>query len=224
MSYSYPHAAEALKLLGACGLCSIEQQKIPGTKELGPSKYTLVGAVSQKELTLEQNVTRLVPTRKFSQSPRYTNNSSKNVPRTYQEPPSQAQSSASPTVAGSAEKSSSDSRSAKVKSLLPPSQAGLDFADWFRSTLPERVSLSRRWREEWAGVFDDLVRIDKRTPEEISGVCKWARADSFWAPRFLSPLKLRRRNQEGVTYFDGFSAQMLNGSKARRKHSEESFI
>jgi hypothetical protein len=55
-------------------------------------------------------------------------------------------------------------------------------------------------------------------------VCKWARADSFWAPRFLSPLKLGRRNQEGVTYFDGFSAQMLNGSKARRKHSEESFI
>ncbi|MGA7904688.1 MAG: hypothetical protein WCC08_07680 [Terrimicrobiaceae bacterium] len=82
MSYSYPHAAEALKLVEACGLCSIEQQKIPGTKELGPSKYTLLGAVSQKELTLEQNVTRLVPARKSGQGPRCTNNSSKNVPRT----------------------------------------------------------------------------------------------------------------------------------------------
>ena len=43
MSYSYPHAAEALKLVEACGLCSIEQQKIPGTKELGPSKSTPSG-------------------------------------------------------------------------------------------------------------------------------------------------------------------------------------
>ena len=54
MSYSYPHAAEALKLLGACGLCSIEQQKIPGTKELGLSKYTLAGMLLQNNLTLEQ--------------------------------------------------------------------------------------------------------------------------------------------------------------------------
>ena len=65
MSYSYPHAAEALKLVEACGLCSIEQQKIPGTKELGPSKYTLVNTLPQKELTLEQNVTRLVPDEKI---------------------------------------------------------------------------------------------------------------------------------------------------------------
>ena len=107
MSYSYPHAAEALKLVEACGLCSIEQQKIPGTKELGPSKYTLLGALPQKELTLEQNVTRLEPTRKSSQSPRYTNNSSKNVPRTYQESPSQAQPPSLPAVAGLDEKPSS---------------------------------------------------------------------------------------------------------------------
>ena len=137
--------------------------------------------------------------------------------------PSQAQSSASQAVAGSAEKPCSASRSAKVKSLLPPSQAGLEFADWFRSTLPESVSLARNWRDQWARAFDALVRTDKRTHEEIWRVSKWARADSFWASRFLSPLKLRKRNQEDVAYFDAFSAQM-NGSKARRKPSEESFI
>ena len=84
-------------------------------------------------------------------------------------------------------------------------------------------SLAESWREGWGRAFDALVRIDKRDPEEIWRVAKWARADSFWASRFLSPLKLRKRNQEGVTYFDAFSAQM-NGNKARYKPSPESFI
>ena len=142
--------------------------------------------------------------------------------------PSQAQSSASQPVAGSAEKpspSSSASRPSVTGEKIPLliSHAGLDFAEWFRSTLPERVSLAKGWREQWGRAFDALVRIDKRDPEEIWRVAKWGRADSFWASRFLSPLKLRKRNQEGVAYFDAFSAQM-NGSKARRKPSEESFI
>jgi hypothetical protein len=149
-------------------------------------------------------------------------------PRTNQEHPSQAQ-SASPAVAGSAEKPSSSrssaSRSArgeKIPSLI--SEAGLDFADWFRSTLRERVSLAKRWREEWARAFDDLVRIDLRTHDEIWWVSNWARADSFWAKNFLTPLKLRKRNKEGITYFDYISEQMLNGSKAHRKPSPPAIL
>ena len=141
-----------------------------------------------------------------------------------EESPEQAQSPPSPAVAGSDEMPSSASRSARGRKIpLLPSQAGLEFADWFRSTLPESFSLAESWREEWARAFDALMRIDKRAPEEIWRVSKWARADSFWVSRFLSPLKLRQRNQERVAYFDAFSAQM-NGSRTRRKPSQESFI
>jgi hypothetical protein len=144
--------------------------------------------------------------------------------------PSQAQSPPSPAIADSGENPSSSSKSAKCqksaklkKIPLLPSQAGLEFADWFHSTLPESFSLAESWREECARTFDALVRIDQRTPEEIWRVCKWARADSFWASRFLSPLKLRHRNRERVTYFDAFSAQM-NGNKPCRPKPPESFI
>ena len=144
--------------------------------------------------------------------------------------PSQAQSAPSPAIADSGENPSSSSKSAqgqksaKLKKIpLLPSQAGLEFADWFHSTLPESFSLAESWREECARAFDALVRIDRRTPEEIWRVCKWARADSFWASRFLSPLKLRRRNRERVTYFDAFGAQM-NGNRPCRPKPPESFI
>ena len=96
-------------------------------------------------------------------------------------------------------------------------------SSWFHSTLPESFSLAENWREEYARAFDALVRIDKRTPEETWRVCKWARADSFWASKFLSPLKLRRRNRERITYFDAFCAQM-NGNKPCRPKTPESFI
>ena len=191
MSYGYSEASKALKLVEATGLCTIEQRQVAGTKELAPSQYTVSTLLGENSATLGAINLRLGERSKSSVSPRITNNSSKNEPRTSQEPPSQAQSSASPTVAGSAEKPSSASRSAKVKSLLPPSEPGLEFADWFRSTLPESVSLAKNWRDQWARAFDALVRTDKRTHEEIWRVSKWARADSFWAAKFLSPLKLR---------------------------------
>jgi hypothetical protein len=89
----------------------------------------------------------------------------------------------------------------RKKTLPAPSAAALAFADAFRATLPGNVSLPTAWREQWACAYDDMLRIDKRQPQEAERVWRWARADEFWAPRFLSPLKLRKRNREGVTYF-----------------------
>lgn len=89
-----------------------------------------------------------------------------------------------------------------------PSPEGLAFADWFRSTLDPGAKPASKWREQWAKAFDDMIRLDNRTPEEIRRVSQWARSDSFWSGNFLSPLKLRKTNRDKVQYFDVFAAAM----------------
>lgn len=87
------------------------------------------------------------------------------------------------------------------------SEKALRFADWFRKLLPATVNPAAKWRERWAECYDAMVKLDKRTAEEISMVCRWARADDFWAANFQSPMKLRER-KDGVQYFDIFAAKV----------------
>lgn len=91
------------------------------------------------------------------------------------------------------------------------SERGLKFADWFKTILPPKINLSGNWRENWAKCFDDMLRLDKRTPEEIQKVCQWARSDDFWGSNFMSPMKLRER-KDAVQYFDTFAAKMASAS------------
>lgn len=53
-------------------------------------------------------------------------------------------------------------------------------------------------------MFDDLLRLDKYSKEEIVNAISWARADEFWSKNFLSPLKLRSNDKNGVKYIDRF--------------------
>lgn len=96
-----------------------------------------------------------------------------------------------------------------------PSERGVKFAEWFRTLLPASARVVPAWREKWARLFDDLIRLDARTPEEVAAVCRWARAHDFWAQNFQSPEKLRKRDRDGVMYFDRFLAGM-NPAAARR--------
>jgi hypothetical protein len=88
------------------------------------------------------------------------------------------------------------------------SPEAVQFAQWYKSTLPETVNLKPSWQQSFAEIFDDLIRLDNRTPEQIREVCRWARYDSFWSSNFMSPAKLRKRNDDGVTYFDVFAQKM----------------
>ena len=49
-------------------------------------------------------------------------------------------------------------------------ERGVKFAEWFRTLLPGHLALPGNWREKWARCYDELVRLDKRTPEEIARV------------------------------------------------------
>jgi hypothetical protein len=85
------------------------------------------------------------------------------------------------------------------------------FVDWFlallkRTGAPE-PKLTESNRRAWADTYDKLIRLDGRSKDQVKAVCEWAREDSFWRSNFLSPSKLREKN-DGVTYFDRFMAKM----------------
>lgn len=102
----------------------------------------------------------------------------------------------------------------RLTALLAPAkpsaatERGYAFADWFKTLLPAETRLSDTWRDSWAKCYDQLIIIDQRTPEDIARVCRWGRTDAFWCRNFLSPLKLRQRDDGGVFYFDRFLQRM----------------
>lgn len=47
--------------------------------------------------------------------------------------------------------------------------------------------------QKWAKEMDAMLRIDKRSIEEVEAVIKWCQADSFWQNNILSTSKLREK-------------------------------
>ena len=43
----------------------------------------------------------------------------------------------------------------------------------------------------WAKSIDEMIRLDKRTPEEIKEIIKWCQRDNFWRKNILSGTTLR---------------------------------
>jgi uncharacterized protein YdaU (DUF1376 family) len=124
-----------------------------------------------------------------------------------------------PCKGGDTLQSSSSASSSKQKEGEPegkpdPSESGMKFAEWFRSTLPEKINLVENWKENWAEIYDNLIRIDKRTKKEIFAVCTWARNHSFWSANFMSPKKLRERGRDKIKFFDIFSERMKQDEQA----------
>ena len=97
------------------------------------------------------------------------------------------------------------------------SSEGITFAHWFRDTLPEKTNMPDRWEKLFAQTYDDLVRLDGRNDAEIRRVCQWARTDSFWASNFQSPAKLRKRNKDGIQYYDVFLEKAYQVKRAVQK-------
>jgi len=118
------------------------------------------------------------------------------------------------------DKDSDTDSKAKVKTHLPASERGIAFAEWFRTLLPDTINLSANWKNDWAKCYDQMIALDNRTPEEITKVCRWARADNFWQSNFMAPPKLRKANGEGVKYFDVFLAKSSALAPTEAKKAE----
>ena len=57
-------------------------------------------------------------------------------------------------------------------------------------------------------MFDKLLKTYSK--DDILKATFWARNDEFWKTNFCSPLKLEKKNKEGVTYIDVFLAKAGN--------------
>ena len=70
---------------------------------------------------------------------------------------------------------------------------------------------SEAQKNEWCETLDKLNRIDGFSSDEIISVIESTRKDEFWRSNFLSVLKLRRKNKEGLLYFTVFKNR-INGN------------
>lgn len=57
--------------------------------------------------------------------------------------------------------------------------------------------------------FDNLIRIDNYSLEQVKSAIIYGRTDDFWRSNFLTPNKLREKNKEGVKYIDIFLAKAI---------------
>jgi len=62
-------------------------------------------------------------------------------------------------------------------------------------------------RFNWIDCIDKIERIDKYNLREVYEVCQRLRIDDFWKHNFLTILKLRNVDKNGVKYIDRFMAQ-----------------
>lgn len=73
---------------------------------------------------------------------------------------------------------------------------------------PKNESSKNKWKDE----IRKIIEIDKKPPHEIEFVIKWARNNEFWKSNFLSLLKLRKNNREGISYYNVFLTKIKNGN------------
>lgn len=79
-------------------------------------------------------------------------------------------------------------------------------------------------KKNWYDTLDKLMRIDGHSPDHIQNIIKRTRMDDFWRINFLSVLKLRKTNKEGIMYFTVFEKKMNNESNKRGGASNEEVI
>jgi len=58
--------------------------------------------------------------------------------------------------------------------------------------------------EKWKVCLDRIERIDGYDLRKVYEVCKQLRQDQFWSENFLSVLKLRNNDKNGIRYIDRF--------------------
>ncbi len=77
--------------------------------------------------------------------------------------------------------------------------------DHFIALFPSKFKpQTKTRRQKWLETLEQIQRIDGYDLGDVYQVCKKLRQDSFWADNFLSVLKLRTRDKNGVLYIDRF--------------------
>lgn len=86
--------------------------------------------------------------------------------------------------------------------------------------LPEDEKMVLKWQEE----IEKLNRIDNIPFTWIEKIVEYARNDDFWQTNFLSILKLRKKDKQGMKYVQVFYERMKAEKEKVAKKNEVSHI
>lgn len=82
-----------------------------------------------------------------------------------------------------------------------------DFFNLIKKYFPEKViaNLNSKNEKAWIDTLEKLNRIDGYSFQEIEKIIQQARNHKFWSKNFLSLIKLRKSDKDGVKYHIRFS-------------------
>ena len=98
----------------------------------------------------------------------------------------------------------------------------VNFAKWFRDNLaPKSIMVTDKVLDDWAYQWYLIRTTDKRSDvKEVCDAIQWARGDPFWSNNFLTPMKLRTKDKNGVMFIDRFISEK-NKIKNNGKQPED---
>jgi hypothetical protein len=89
--------------------------------------------------------------------------------------------------------------------------------DHFAALFPERYQPKNKSQiKKWMDCLDKIERIDKYDLRDVYKMAQRLRNDSFWQNNFLSILKLRNNDKNGVKYIHRFMGQKVDATKTAK--------
>jgi len=86
------------------------------------------------------------------------------------------------------------------------------FPERCRPTTPKQLNT-------WAATYRKLIEIDGYTPQQVDYVIRWAREDPFWQSNFLSLLKLREKDRQGIKYMEVFIHRIKSQNEQSQRYN-----
>jgi hypothetical protein len=93
-------------------------------------------------------------------------------------------------------------------------QLTVQLKDGILRNYPKAKIPEDRGLQKWETTIDRMIRLDNRTPEEISTVIDFALSDSFWRQNILSADALRKQ-------FDKLAAKMGGSQNTKQDHFKD---
>ena len=76
----------------------------------------------------------------------------------------------------------------------------------FMALFPKKYwPASEQEKTQWIDCIYKAITIDKYTLKELYIIIKKIRSDNFWSANFLTILKIRKKNKDGIKYIDFFN-------------------
>ena len=72
---------------------------------------------------------------------------------------------------------------------------------------PQTRPKTQAEKNAWLDCIDKLERLDGYSPRKVYYISQKVRSDEFWKDNFLTLLKLRKRNKDGLKYINMFEAK-----------------